>query len=154
LWKQLYITYVRPHLEFAVAVWNPYHLKDINALEKVQRRATKIPWTLKNLPYEQRRKKLGLTELEARRTRGDLIQMFKITKNLENISWAETQIVAEARAGYRERFRREITSNNQRHNFFLNRIAGPWNNLPDSVTAVRSVTEFKSKLDDYLKLTA
>ena len=42
IWKKLYTTYVRPHLEFAIAAWNPYLKKDINLIEKVQRRDTKV----------------------------------------------------------------------------------------------------------------
>ena len=39
MWKQLYTTYVRSHLEFAVHVWNPYLKGDIETLEKIQHRA-------------------------------------------------------------------------------------------------------------------
>ena len=47
-----YSTYVRPHLEYASSAWNPYRKKDINALERVQRRATKLVPDLWNLDYE------------------------------------------------------------------------------------------------------
>ena len=45
LWKRLYTTYIRPHLEYAIQVWSPIHEGDISKLEKIQRRATRIPKT-------------------------------------------------------------------------------------------------------------
>ncbi len=53
LWKLIYNTYIRIHIEFASSLWNPYLQKDINVLEKVQRRATRIPH-IKKLDYECR----------------------------------------------------------------------------------------------------
>jgi hypothetical protein len=40
LWKKLYTTYIRPHLEFAVPAWNVYQTKDVERIEQIQRRAT------------------------------------------------------------------------------------------------------------------
>ena len=48
----LYSTYIRPHLEYCVQAWSPYY-KDMECLEKVQRRATKLVHSIKRLPYEQ-----------------------------------------------------------------------------------------------------
>ena len=50
----LYKMYVRPHLEYCVQVWNPYLARDIDILEKVQRRATKCLDGLSDLSYEDR----------------------------------------------------------------------------------------------------
>ena len=54
IWKKLYVSLVRPHLEFASTVWNPYLLGDIDMLEKVHERASKIPLELRDLFYEER----------------------------------------------------------------------------------------------------
>ena len=67
LWKRLYMTYVRPHLDYAVATWNSYTKKDTRILEKVQRRATRVTKSLEGLSYEEILLNLGLTSLERRR---------------------------------------------------------------------------------------
>ena len=72
----LYKTIVRPHLEYCIQAWRPYRKKDIDMLERVQRRATKMIPKLRNISYEMRLKKCGLTTLETRRLRGDQIEVF------------------------------------------------------------------------------
>ena len=52
MWKKLYNSYVRPLLEFAIPVWNPYQKDDISKLESVQHRATKIAHGLKSKNYK------------------------------------------------------------------------------------------------------
>ena len=80
----LYKTIVRPHLEYCIQAWRPYRKKDIDMLERVQRRATKMIQKLRNISYEMRLKKCGLTTLETRRLR-DQIGVFKILNGYENI---------------------------------------------------------------------
>jgi ribonuclease P/MRP protein subunit RPP40 len=72
LCKSLY----RPKLEYAIQASRPRLQKDINLLEKVQRRAKKLIYSLRNKSYEDRLKALKLTTLEIRRTRVDLIEVF------------------------------------------------------------------------------
>ena len=64
---QLIGTYVRPHLEFAVPGWNPYRKGDIDILEKVQRRATKISRELHGLRYENRCKKTKMNNTRGKK---------------------------------------------------------------------------------------
>ena len=149
LWKRLYTTYVRPHLEYAIQVWNPYAKKDVATLEKVQRRATKIPHLLKHLTYEERLHNLNLTSLEARRVRGDLIQLHKIESGINKVNSVEDYERSAPRRGMRGHIRKEIVVNcQQRSNFFKNRITKDLNRLPDEITSVTSTNSFKNKLDN------
>ena len=69
-------------------------IKDIQAFENVQKRAAKLVKQLKDLSYEDRLKKLNLTTLEERRTRGDLIQFFKFHSNINTINWHQEPATA------------------------------------------------------------
>jgi len=59
--------------------------KDVACLEKVQRRAAKLVRGLKDKSYEDRLRILGITSLEERRNRGDLIQVFRIVKGFDKV---------------------------------------------------------------------
>jgi hypothetical protein len=84
-WKLIYCAYVHPHLEFAVQAWCLYPRKDIDAIERVQRHATKMIPEIRHLSYQDRLGALNLTTLEDRCNRGDLIQQYKIHSGLESV---------------------------------------------------------------------
>ena len=67
----LYKAIVRPHLEYCIQAWIPYRKYDIDTLERIQRRATKMIPELRDLRYEERLKECGLTTLETRSLRGE-----------------------------------------------------------------------------------
>ena len=69
---------VRSHLDYCSSVRAPYKKGDIEALEKVQKKATKILPALKRLPYSERLKACQIPTVRYRRIRGDMIETYKI----------------------------------------------------------------------------
>ena len=65
----LYKAIVRLHLEYCIQAWRSYRKKDIDKLERIQQRATKIIPVLRDLSYESRLIEGGLTTLKTRRLR-------------------------------------------------------------------------------------
>ena len=61
---RLFTTMARPHLEYGNLIWHPRFRQDKVEVEKIQRRATKLIPNMKQLPYEDRLKVLGLLPVE------------------------------------------------------------------------------------------
>ncbi|RNA43707.1 hypothetical protein BpHYR1_045970 [Brachionus plicatilis] len=123
--------------------------------EKVQRRATKLLSCLKNIPNESRLKILNLKTLENRRKTGDLIQMYKLVKGMENtdlingINYAKTTTgLAGNLRRHDKKLVRELTKKGpHRFNFLTNRVMDIWNGL--SIRALNAVSfkSFKTLID-------
>ena len=149
--RSLYTALVRPHLEFAVQFWSPHYKKDIAKIEGVQRRATKMVPYLRALSYEERLKKMNLFTMEKRRSRGDLIELFKILKGFDKIR-------------VKDLFEFDTSNITRGHNFklkkkrfytdvakfnFVNRVIDAWNSLPAVVVNSLTIDTFKKKLDHH-----
>ena len=82
---QIYKVFVRPHLEYAVTAWSPWHRKDMDVLEKVQHRATRQMSNVRG-NYQERLQQLELTTLEERRKRGDAsIEVYKYIRGFLDV---------------------------------------------------------------------
>ena len=152
----LYKALVRCHLEYAASVWSPYRAKYVDMIESVQRRATKYLPGFKDLTYDERLKKLNLPTLAYRRLRGDMIETYKIIKEIYDKGVAPTLILSKdvaVRSTRGHQFRLyKVRANKQiRANSFSYRIVNPWNSLPENVVNAPSLNAFKNRLDKYWK---
>ena len=148
----LYNALVRPHLEYCVQFWSPYYRKDIDKLERVQRKVTKMIPRLRNKPYEERLKELGLFSLSKRRLRGDLIEIFKMFRGLDNVNIHDYLNVDErniTRSNGYKIFGKRFQSEEAKH-YFFNRVVNVWNSLPAQVVNSNTLETFKKRVDKHL----
>ena len=142
---RLYKSLVRPHLEYCIQAWRPHLVKDIEILEKVQKRATRMIKECAGKTYEERLQIVGLTTLECRRLRADLIEVFKILKGFEGI---EEKLffkrhISNTRGHsmklYKDRVNRDIL----KYSFAI-RVIEQWNKLPEKVISASSINSFQN----------
>ena len=148
----LYKTYIRPHLEYCVSIWNPYLARNIDKLERIQQRATKLVPGLAHLPYETRLQYLDLYSLYCCRQRGDLIDVYKLINHLSRASPDPFfTFVNSTTRGHDQKIFKQHCRINPRLNFFTNRVVNQWNSLPQSVITSNNLNKFKNNLDQYWK---
>ena len=143
--ETMFKTYVRPHLEYCVQVWNPVHAGDVEAMERVQNRFTRMIPQSAVMSQAERNKLLNITTHEERRLRGDLIYIYKL---FESHLFTPSSIFHTR--GHRKKLNLEFARNNLRKHSFAVRNVSFWNNLPNIVVEAQNLDIFKSRLDNYL----
>ena len=148
----LYKAMVRPHLDYCIQAWRPHLRKDIDRLERVQRRGTKIIEGLEGLSYLDRLNDFGLTTLETRFLRADLLEVYKIFNGLDSLS-AERFFVREVemtRGHNYKLFKKRVRLDVGKYGFG-SRVCNEWNLLAEDVVSAGSQNTFKAKLDHHLR---
>ena len=144
----LYKSLVRPILEYCVAIWHPHLQRDINEIEKVQRRATKLISSIKNHTYSQRLAILKLDSLTFRRRRNDMIQIFRILKGFDKIdinTFFKMSVEGTTR-GHRFKISKIRANTNFKMHSFSYRTVNDWNSLSKETVQCETINSFKSAL--------
>ena len=125
----------------------------VDSMARVQRRATKMITECKGQNYESRLQTLGLISIEKRQTRGDLIQVFKLIKGVDNVDYREFfQLADYSRTrGHSFKITKVRSRLEIRRNFFSQRVVNKWNELPQYVVEAESVNAFKNSLMDTVR---
>ena len=163
LFKILYKTLVRPHVEYASIIWSSHTKGYKDKLENLQRRATKLVPQLKNLSYQDRLQSLQLPTLQYRRLRSDLIYIYKMTHSM-----VEMDINTHCKSCNHNKLmlQQTLRTTNRGHNkkyqihhhpgirdrFITSRSLPCWNSLSDKTVNSTSVNTFKCNLSSETSL--
>ena len=150
----LFKAIVRPHLEYASPVWNPYQKRQIKIIEDVQRRSTKLLPKMSELSYEERLRELDLPTLVYRRARGDMIETYKLLTGKYDISLPTFLILSTHQhytRGHHLKLQHRHSKLELRKHFYSNRVTTMWNDLPKTVINAKTIKEFEKQLDLFWK---
>ena len=144
-------TYIRPVMEYGVQAWSPWLNKDVEKLQRIYHRATKLVEGLHHLPYAERLKQLNLFDFQYRKLRGDLILLYRIIHN-DDHPLRHLFIRSNTRETRSHDCALEIPHSriNCRRYFFTVRVCFIWNILPEHVVNSANLSSFTANLDTYM----
>ena len=150
LFTKLYTTFVRPHLEYGQAVWSPHLKRNINLIENVQRRSTKLVDGFWNLSPKERLERLNLPTLEFRRNLNDMVEIYKHfhiydKETIPPVFQPQTRPSRKHNYQLVSRVPRDGIRGAQTNSFYFRTIK-TWNNLPSSVVESTSTSMFRQSL--------
>lgn len=147
----LYKSLVRSQLEYGVQVWNPHNVGLVEALERVQKRASKLVHKCRNMSYIDRLRLLRLPTLGYRRRRADLILMFNISAGMLDPKLCPklTPCPDDRTRGHNKKLCTRLAHRDCRKFYFSNRVVNDWNSLPHNVINAPNVMCFKILLDEF-----
>ena len=144
--------YVIPKIMYLSQAWNPWLKREINALEKLQRRYTKTIHELRGLSYEERLRRLNVLSLTNRRLYADMTFIYNCLNGRVNFSAADIGLRLKStitRANGLE-LEQICPRNNTFANLFRCRAVLQWHKLPVNIVSAKSINVFKRLLHNYL----
>ena len=137
-----------------MSVWFPSGKGTIREIESIQRAATKQIPGMQGMSYPDRLKSLRLPTLKHRRRRGDLIEVYKMTTGLYDLTAIpafENAAENSYTRGHCYKLRRPQSRTNIGQNRFTSRVVSDWNALPDEVVESPTINTFKNRLDKFFQ---
>ena len=146
--KQLYLSLVRPHLEYACQLWDPYVQNDINKLESVQKFALKLISHRWDASYQELTRLVNVPMLSTRRLHLKLAQVYKVLHGLcdfpEDIF--QIQLAHSSRLARAQTLHCPFARTNYYYNSFVPSSIRAWNSLEETLVLTPSLQSFKLAL--------
>ena len=145
--RSIYITCIRPHLEYAAQLWDPHVKRDIQMLESVQKFACKVCLKCWDMDYDNMLHCLDLPLLRVRRQHLKLITMFNIING--NIVFPAGIFNLHQHLSQRNNssvFHRLHSRTNYFYFSYVPSVITAWNTLPVDIRSSSSVSVFKHNL--------
>ena len=148
----LFVSHIRPLLDFGARLWNVGYIGDVRKLERIQRRWLMQTAGMGDAPYGERLQTLRLFSVYGRMLRGDLIKIWqtfhpRVDVGLQGLLDLQSHSATRTN-GYKLAVPRCYTE--ARRRFWSVRCVGRWNALPAGVVQAPTVETFKRKLDEYV----
>ena len=147
----LWVSHVRPPIEFNSCVWNVGYLRDIRRLESLQRRWTREVIGMDRVSYPERLRRIGLFSIRGRLLRLDLIKVWKCFNS--EVDLGLCGLFERARnsstRGHRFKLAIPVCRTELRRRSFGVRCVRVWNSLPSSLVE-SGLDAFKLGLDSFL----
>ena len=131
---KLYVSQIRPHLEYASQVWHPYKTKESTMIENVQKFALRVCSKNYSATYTELLELNNLPTLENRRILLQLCSLYKIINNLvhfPHILLPQHSYISERSAHHTRQYYITFARTHQHKESFIPSTLKRWNNLPD-----------------------
>ncbi len=149
---KLYLSFVRPHLEYSSAVWSPHLKGEVETIEKVQKYALKVCMKSWDSSYADLLNATSLPSMQSRRLQVSLCHLYKIVHGLTDFPNAPTtrqEFYYNSRSSTTEAIMvPHFRTSSHQHSFFPLTIC-EWNKLPKEITECKTLGSFKSSLSKY-----
>ena len=147
--EKAYKMLVRPKVEYAAAVWDPYTKEHINKLERIQRRAARVVSNdhHQSSSVTEMLKALDWPSLECRRQASRLTTLYKADKGTVMIKSAYLQPApTRSRRTHNKQFTRLQSNKDVRMHSFFPRSIKEWNALPQETVSAPSADAFHKRI--------